>query len=502
MKINIIKDFGGHMDLSRIPAPLIAETLESVGDSIENERVNERTGERGGHKYVVIDEYDNSICANFIDDESFFPGNQGVAHFKTISKLVETALESKDIKRDQKVKMLEGYQKITQRYEHKQQGWFTRMFAYFFGQGKEVIKAEALIEEGLKKYRPADGEGKFECDGCKYEGEFRNGFLANGAFTDAEGVVYRGHFNQKEKNHSMLELLDGEGSITYPSGISYVGTFVDGKLEGPGKVFSGDFQSFSGEFKEGEMIGAGKAFYPDGRLIESDFFIYGLTGDVKITDPSENKIFVGYMRNGILSGRVEVTDLKENKVYVGQLNNGVMEGSGRVILPDGKYFYGTFVDGKLNGKGMMSDREGVVLYTGELRDNEIRGRGVLYFPDEKKRFEGTFKDSLNGKGKMIDSEGNTVAGELKNGTFKEYEKMPNGVDSTGVAELWDDEEELNANELKAKDKVYEGESYYQVPSERTEIPSPPNYSPAPPPSSTDSLLPPDYPTFPPPPIPQ
>lgn len=476
------------MDLSRIPAPLIAETLEIVGESIENELVNKRTGERGGHRYVLIDENDNSICANFIDDESWFPGDQGIARFKTISKLVETALESKEIKREKKIKMLEGYQKITQRYEHKQQGWFTKMFAYFFGQGKEVTKAEVLIREGLNKYRPADGPGKLECDGCVYEGEFKDGFLVNGTFTDVEGIVYRGHFNKEER-------LEGEGSITYPSGITHVGTFLEGKLNGTGKIFLDDFQTFSGEFREGEMVGPGKAFYKDGRMTESDYFIYGLTGDVKITDPIENKIIVGYMRKGVLQGRVEITDKKENKVYVGQMQNGVMEGSGKVILSDGSYYNGTFVDGKLNGKGIMSDREGNVLYVGDLKNNEIHGRGILSFPD-KGMFEGIFKDRLNAKGEMTDSAGITYKGELRNGVFKAY--PPTSVTDLDVLDadldFLDDEEKMEINIKQNKDS--EDHLSKRV-NDWENIPPPPNYSPSSP-TKHDNLLPPDYP---PPPIP-
>jgi len=105
--------------------------------------------------------------------------------------------------------------------------------------------------------------GKIELvNGEIVEGAFRNGLL--------DGLGYRKYFINQDDFiteigfYSKGKLLSGTKKSDR---MSYEGNFVDGKLNGPGKVYGNNKLFLEGTFEKNELFGEGKIFH-DGFLCE------------------------------------------------------------------------------------------------------------------------------------------------------------------------------------------------------------------------------------------
>ena len=115
-------------------------------------------------------------------------------------------------------------------------------------------------------------------DGTVYVGDFKDGKMWGiGTYTTSQGAVYTGAFDQnirrgfgKEtfKNYVYEGQWDGvkhgEGKMTFPSGMVYVGEFKDGHINGYGKETSPDGSSHEGYWKHEEPHGRGIEIDADG----------------------------------------------------------------------------------------------------------------------------------------------------------------------------------------------------------------------------------------------
>ncbi|MFI0435663.1 MAG: hypothetical protein ACH350_08080 [Parachlamydiaceae bacterium] len=407
----------------------IAQTLEKVGESIKREIFYRKGKGSSGHAYVVIDQEEMSDYLKRPDQ---------AATFKEMNRLVQHALSSNEISRETKVKMLKGYKAITDRYENKKRGFFTKLLVFLFGQQKQVAEANRLIEKGLMKNQIPEGPFlkstiyiKLLLNGNLYEGIAKDGALTKGSITENDGTIHQGEFQHdklngqgkiKKPDGTLFEgtfkdgQLDGMGSISYPSGIIDQGMFKEGILDGKGTITSNGFKVYEGEFRQGEIMGQGQFFFPDGRTIKSDFFYKGMNGQATIIDgQKETK---GEIKNGILEGNVTITE--NGKIYQGKLENGYLEGSGSITEADGKISQGKFVHGRLNGPGIMmkpgeSPFSFDYMYTGEFKDDLPHGHGTFYLNGGLEYTGGVKNGLFHGQGKIVAKTGDWIEGEFNEG---------------------------------------------------------------------------------------
>ena len=97
----------------------------------------------------------------------------------------------------------------------------------------------------------------------KIEGVWVDNEIRQGKFTGADGTVYEGQWEFRERN--------GQGTLTYPDGRKYVGEFKNGQRHGRGTMTWPDGRTYVGDFKNGTRTGHGIMTYPDGKVVEGEF---------------------------------------------------------------------------------------------------------------------------------------------------------------------------------------------------------------------------------------
>ncbi|MCQ2819160.1 MAG: C2 family cysteine protease, partial [archaeon] len=102
------------------------------------------------------------------------------------------------------------------------------------------------------------------------------------------------------------------------------GNFVNGKLEGRGRMYNSDTAYFEGDFKDGVLNGKGEYHFEDGAIWEGEFknnMKHGV-GNIKI--PNSNKIVVASFENDALIFKQELNlaaKLAGQKVEKGNISN-------------------------------------------------------------------------------------------------------------------------------------------------------------------------------------
>jgi len=169
-----------------------------------------------------------------------------------------------------------------------------------------------------------------------------------------DGSIYNGTLNNN--------LFDGYGILIWRNGDIYEGQFLEGIINGTGKITSRSY-IYIGGFKDGLFEGEGKITYTNGGSYE------------------------GLFKNGLYHGYGTNVDQIGN-IYIGNFEYGIRTGEGSVQLISGDSFFGEYENDMFNGKGRYVERNGNV-YTGSFKDNLFHGEGK-YITIDNKIFEGLF----------------------------------------------------------------------------------------------------------------
>ena len=142
---------------------------------------------------------------------------------------------------------------------------------------------------------------------------------------------------------------NGKGCVRYDDGLYCEGDFVNGKLNGIGKVTKRTEDmlggTLEGEFKEGKLNGKGKETLGSGTIYEGEF------------------------KNGYLCyGRV--IDSNGSLRAEGEFAGSVLNGKGKQKSWEGSIEEGFFTYGKLNGQGKRTRKSGVI-EIGEFKNGDL-----------------------------------------------------------------------------------------------------------------------------------
>ena len=159
----------------------------------------------------------------------------------------------------------------------------------------------------------------------------------------------------------------------------YVGEKKDGQPQGQGTLTYSSGKTFVGEFKDGDIHG-GTATYPDGRKYEGEWKDWRYHGQGTETFPDGSK-------------------------YVGEYKRDRREGFGIMTYKDGSKFEGEWKGSRpFNGKGVVQGREGQDITEGEWVNGKMEGYGKRSNSNNErwyKSYEGEFKNGkFHGQGKM------------------------------------------------------------------------------------------------------
>lgn len=246
------------------------------------------------------------------------------------------------------------------------------------------------VYEGELKSNLPSGQGVLNCDdGDRYEGEFSMGrFEGFGKSYRADGSVrYEGEY----KNG----LFNGNGTFYYYADDKqgrhrYIGTFVNGRREGQGRLEWSDGTLYEGMFHDNEFFGKGVMTWPNGDRYEGEYKCGKRDGSgVYIT--AKGVIFDGEWRDNHREGKIVTT------------------------YPNGDRYECTWRDDKAyTGWVKMFDAKNRCIYDGEIKEGKRHGHGKSYFESGKLQYDGEWSSNYySGKGVERDNNGNII----KEGTF-------------------------------------------------------------------------------------
>ncbi|MDB5874642.1 MAG: hypothetical protein JWQ07_4084 [Ramlibacter sp.] len=207
-------------------------------------------------------------------------------------------------------------------------------------------------------------------DGGDYEGEFVDGaYEGRGTLTPPASasatsfVKYAGDFFKGRPN--------GQGTMWYADGGSYVGQWVNGVREGKGKYTGAKGDSMDGDWLAGKPVRA-TVVYP----------------------PSDNPD--AYAR------------------YVGMFKDGSFSGMGRMTLVSGAIYEGEWLHGRRHGRGELTvlprGPESMVRYAGEFQDNVPEGQGVMEWANRARYVGAVSTGRPHGQGEMRRPDGSIRRG--------------------------------------------------------------------------------------------
>lgn len=161
------------------------------------------------------------------------------------------------------------------------------------------------------------GVAKHSAGKESYQGTFSRGLPhGQGKFTMAGDIIIGRFVNGK---------LNGKGKITFSNGDSYMGGFHSDSKHGYGVYRSNKGKNaFKGNYRYGKRHGKGQLIFDDGEVI------------------------TGNWAGGKLNGYA-VHKMKSGNVYKGTFRNNLRHGKGHMLSKNGKRVSGIWTDGKVSG---------------------------------------------------------------------------------------------------------------------------------------------------------
>ncbi|OCT63849.1 alsin [Xenopus laevis] len=178
----------------------------------------------------------------------------------------------------------------------------------------------------------------------------------------------------------------GRGTLSWPDGRMYSGTFRNGLEDGygeftiPNKALNKN-DRYVGHWKDGKMCGHGTYWYANEDVYEGYFqdnmrHGHGLLRSGKLTSNSPS-IFIGQWVMDKKSGYGVFDDITRGQKFMGMWQDDVRQGNGLVVTQFGLYYEGAFNLNRMMGCGVLLSEDDTV-YEGEFSDDwTLNGKGVL-----------------------------------------------------------------------------------------------------------------------------
>ncbi|MBW2502395.1 MAG: SH3 domain-containing protein [Deltaproteobacteria bacterium] len=176
------------------------------------------------------------------------------------------------------------------------------------------------------------------------EGDCTNGY---GTAVLPYGGKYVGEFREGVRA--------GSGSMAYPDGARYEGSWQNDRPHGKGTLFSAGKFEYKGEFAKGARHGQGTLKIIGGKTYEGEWQDDAPHGQGTLTDPGKEE-------------------------FTGQFANGRRYGQGESLYFDGSRYKGEWADDLPNGQGVKIMADGMQ-YSGEFRNGLMFGSGTIVLPD-------------------------------------------------------------------------------------------------------------------------
>lgn len=269
----------------------------------------------------------------------------------------------------------------------------------------ETLYSSKLQYEGESKDGMPHGQGTYTIDGAVwYTGAFVEGRMeGKGKMTDPWDAhsYYEGVFAGN--------VPEGQGRMVYSDGSNYTGGYVNGKRQGAGQIhFADGSPQYDGQFEDDALSGPGTLWTEEGDKYVGSFQHGMMFGPFKQYH-GDKLVYDGEFQGSYKEGTGK--EYEDGRlVYDGQFMYGDRNGTGK-LYHEGKLQYeGEFNNGLPSGQGTFYNKDGAKEYAGEVYMSERSGNGTVYYPDGT-YFEGeVYKGKANGEGKLHNKDGTLKAG--------------------------------------------------------------------------------------------
>ena len=200
------------------------------------------------------------------------------------------------------------------------------------GRGRFYRKSEGSVSDGEFVFDLPHGHGIWTYE----DGNTLSGIFLDGKIHTGKGLVF------EKKGYYIGEWLNGEkhgiGEQHFEDGTSYVGEWYNGKQHGKGVFVSPPplCGIYEGTFIKGKMQGPGTCTYPNGDMFEGNF--------------KDDLMFTGV-------GSIHYFD---GSSYKGNIERSTMHGDGKFIYPDGSSYDGRWLRGVKHKHGTFTSADGRV----------------------------------------------------------------------------------------------------------------------------------------------
>ncbi len=272
-----------------------------------------------------------------------------------------------------------------------------------------------------------DGNGElFLVDGSSFVGSFEKGVFSNGEYivNDNQDNLLQFEIENSEPISFSYILKDGtiiekdllaknaEYSIQYPNGDSYTGTIRNKTRNGNGEYIWEDSTKYVGAWSNDLMNGDGVLSYASGIELSGQFFDNNLY-DGAITLTRDNYVFSIMIEDGVSNGEYAINNNYE-ETYRGSIYSQKVKGTGEIEYKNNDKYEGEIVGGKKQGYGEYTWSNGT-RYVGYWKDDTMNGSGTYYYGDTQ-RIEGTFVNGKpNGTCYYYDKDGTAYTSYWNNG---------------------------------------------------------------------------------------
>lgn len=266
-------------------------------------------------------------------------------------------------------------------------------------------KNDSLYYDGHWQAGTFHGEGTlYKEDGSVKAGTWNNGKLIQTFCKASTSLgVYEGYI--------LNDMPDGQGTMTYKNGFSYVGLWAKGKWSGKG-IYTSDTDTISGEWSNGLLNGEA--------ICRTSEYIYN--GEFSENKPSgignfslrDSLKYKGSWIDGKMYG-YGILCLPNGDNYIGNLVNNEFEGVGTYFYNSGDTYEGEWNEGLQHGYGLYRSKS--FEYIGNWDSGWINGEGKVTYPNSDS-YEGCFvENEIHGKGRYAFHNGNVYEGEFVDGKF-------------------------------------------------------------------------------------
>ncbi|KAI5628041.1 alsin, partial [Silurus asotus] len=189
----------------------------------------------------------------------------------------------------------------------------------------------------------------------------------------------------------------GRGTLKWPDGRVYCGTFKNGLEDGFGDCVmpnkSNKYDRYKGHWKEGKMHGFGTYWYATGEVYEGSFqenlrHGHGMLSSGRLASFASS-VFVGQWVHDKKTGYGVFDNITKGEKYMGMWLEDQRQGTGVVVTQFGLYYEGEFSNNKMQGTGLLLCDDDT-FFEGEFSEDwTLNGKGVLSIPNGDS-FDGIF----------------------------------------------------------------------------------------------------------------